>query len=58
MKSVKIQFPLENDPIDFQLSVHFGNLIATYGEEVVKEFFKEIYQVSVKPKKQKKVSNS
>lgn len=48
------KFKLADNPVDYILSVHVRNLMATYGEEKVKSSIKELFFAEVKTKKVKK----
>lgn len=49
----KKNFALNEAPAEFAMSVHWRNMIATYGEERVKKFAVEILQLGVSKKKKK-----
>lgn len=41
----KKEFALQQEPVDYVLSVHMRNLFATYGEEQVKAAFKLLFSL-------------
>lgn len=44
---------IDDNPIDYMISIHIRNMYATYGEEKVKNSLKELFNLEYKPKKRK-----
>lgn len=53
---MKREFGLEGMPIDYIISVHIRNMIATHGEEVVKAAIEELFEIETYMKKRPKKS--
>lgn len=43
------------EPVDGMLTIHYQNLVNTFGQEAVEKFFKEIIFKELKKTKQRKV---
>lgn len=50
-------FGLENSPNAYIISVHVQNMMATMGEQYVRDVITELFLKEVKPTKKRKVAN-
>lgn len=51
----KKKFALSENPVDYILSVHVRNLMATYGEEKVRQSMKDLFLTETKKNKKQAV---